>query len=61
MPWALHAYRHWDTHSRTRASQEPIQHYPNKSHGDGKGSPETLKRLAISVFDVEVFSLPQVT
>ena len=40
----------WDTHSRTRASQEPIHHSPNKSHRRWKGLfPETLKRLASSV------------
>ena len=39
-----------DTHSRTRASQEPIHHSPNKSHRRWKGLfPETLKRLASSV------------
>src|SRR2546427_6991604 len=40
----------WDAHPRTRASQEPTGHHPTKITGDGKGSsPETLKRLAISV------------
>ena len=39
-----------DAHPRTRASQEPTGHHQTKITGDGKGSsPETLKRLAISV------------
>src|SRR6266536_2921846 len=39
-----------DAHPRTRASPEPTGHHQTKITGDGKGSsPETLKRLAISV------------
>jgi hypothetical protein len=40
-----------DTHSRTRASQEPIDHHRERITGDGKrSSPETLKRLVSSVY-----------
>ena len=42
---------HSHTHPRTRASPEPTDHHQKKIAGDGTGSsPETLKRLAISVF-----------
>lgn len=42
---------HWHTHPRTRASPEPTDHH-QKDHRrmEGDSSPETLKRLAISVF-----------
>src|SRR2546427_6194244 len=48
----------WDAHPRTRASQEPTGHHQIKITGDGKGSsPETLKRLAISVSQRRSFLL----
>src|ERR1700747_2390602 len=47
-----------DTHSRTRASQEPIHHSPRKISGDGKGSyPRRSSGLRVQFVDVEVFSL----
>jgi hypothetical protein len=46
-----------DTHSRTRASQEPIRHSPRNT-GDGKGStPRRSSGLRVQFIDVEVFSL----
>jgi hypothetical protein len=42
---------HWDTHPRTRASQEPSGHHQNQVQRRWTGFfLETLKRLAISVF-----------
>ena len=47
-----------DTHSRTRASQEPIQHSLGKITGDRKGSyPRRSSGLRVQFVDVEVFSL----
>jgi hypothetical protein len=47
-----------DTHSRTRASQEPIRYSPRKITGDGKGSyPRRSSGLRVQFMDVEVFSL----
>ena len=50
-----------DTHSRTRASQEPIHHYGKRITGDGQHS--TTRRssgLRVQFINVEVFSfLPQ--
>src|SRR6266567_5632183 len=47
-----------DTHSRTRASQEPIRHSPRKNHRRWKGLfPETLKRLASSVYGCRSLAL----
>src|SRR6201997_1277593 len=47
-----------DTHSRTRASQEPIHHSSNQSHRRGKGSyPRRSSGLRVHFVDVEVFSL----
>ncbi len=57
--WDFTPTGHWDTHSRTRASQEPIHHAPNQSPRRWKRLlPETLKRLASSVCRCRsVFSL----
>ena len=50
--------RFLDTHSRIRASQEPICHSPRKITGDGKGSyPRRSSGLRVQFMDVEVFSL----
>ena len=52
---------HWDAHPRTRASQEPTNHHQRKNGRRWKGSsPETLKRLAISIFQRRSF-LPSST
>ena len=50
-----------DTHSRTRASQEPIHHYGKRITGDGQHS--TTRRssgLRVQFINVEVFS-PETT